>query len=260
MSFDLQLAHRRALVTGGTKGIGAAVVGTLLEAGARIVATARSAPPRPADGVRFLAADLSTAEGASAVAQSVLQQLGGIDILVNVLGGSSAPGGGFAALDDTQWSKELNQNLMPAVRLDRALLPSMIAQRSGVIIHVTSIQRVLPLPESTIAYAAAKAALSTYSKALSKEVTPKGIRVIRVSPGWVETEAAVALAERLAAQAGTDYEGGKQIIMTRLGGIPLGRPAKPEEVADLIAFLVSPRASSITGTEYVIDGGTVPTV
>ncbi|MGZ5907554.1 MAG: SDR family oxidoreductase, partial [Reyranella sp.] len=104
-----------------------------------------------------------------------------------------------------------------------------------------------------------KAALSTYSKSLSKEVTPKGIRVVRVSPGWVETEAAVALAERLAEQAGTDYEGGKQIIMRSLGGIPLGRPAKPREVADLIAFLVSPRAGAITGTEYVIDGGTVPT-
>jgi NAD(P)-dependent dehydrogenase (short-subunit alcohol dehydrogenase family) len=259
MSFDLQLANRRVLVTGGTKGVGAAVVATLRDAGARVVATARSAPSQPTDGVRFLAADLSTAEGASAVAQSVLR-LGGIDILVNVLGGSNAPGGGFAALDDAEWFKELNQNLMPAVRLDRALLPSMISQRSGVIIHVTSIQRLLPLPESTIAYAAAKAALSTYSKALSKEVTPKGIRVIRVSPGWVETEAAVALAERLAAQAGTDYDGGKQIIMKGLGGIPLGRPAKPIEVADLIAFLVSPRAASITGTEYVIDGGTVPTV
>ena len=135
----------------------------------------------------------------------------------------------------------------------------MIAQRSGVIIHVTSIQRVLPLPEATIAYAAAKAALSTYSKALSKEVTPKGIRVVRVSPGWVETEAAVSLAERLGQQAGTDYEGGKQIIMKSLGGIPLGRPAKPREVADLIAFLVSARAGAITGTECVIDGGTVPT-
>ena len=260
VSFDLQLAHRRALVTGGTKGVGAAVVEALHDAGVQVAATARSAPSQPAEGVRYVAADLSTAEGASAVARSVLQQLGGIDILVNVLGGSSAPGGGFAALDDTEWLKELNQNLMPAVRLDRALLPSMIAQGSGVVIHVTSIQRVLPLPESTIAYAAAKAALSTYSKALSKEVTPKGIRVIRVAPGWVETEAAVALAERLAVQAGTNYEGGKQIIMKGLGGIPLGRPAKPKEVADLIAFLASPRASSITGTEYVIDGGTVPTV
>jgi NAD(P)-dependent dehydrogenase (short-subunit alcohol dehydrogenase family) len=260
MTFDLQLANCRALVTGGTKGVGAAVVETLHGAGVQVIATARSAPSRPIEGVRFLAADLSTAEGASTVANSVLEQLGGIDILVNVLGGSSAPSGGFAALDDTEWLTALNQNLMPAVRLDRALLTSMIAQGSGVIIHVTSIQRLLPLPESTIAYAAAKAALSTYSKALSKEVTPKGIRVIRVSPGWVETEAAVAMAERLAAHSGTDYEGGKQIIMKSLGGIPLGRPAKPKEVADLIAFLVSPRAASITGTEYVIDGGTVPTV
>jgi NAD(P)-dependent dehydrogenase (short-subunit alcohol dehydrogenase family) len=124
---------------------------------------------------------------------------------------------------------------------------------------VTSIQRELPLPESTIAYASAKAALSTYSKALSKEVTPKGIRVVRVSPGWVETDAAVALAERLAAEAGTDYDGGKQIVMKSLGGIPLGRPAKPREVAELIAFVASARAAAITGTEFVIDGGTVPT-
>jgi NAD(P)-dependent dehydrogenase (short-subunit alcohol dehydrogenase family) len=129
-----------------------------------------------------------------------------------------------------------------------------------VIVHITSIQRELPLPESTTAYAAAKAALSAYSKSLSKEVTPKGIRVVRVSPGWVETEAAVGLAQRLAQDADTDYEGGKQIIMKGLGGIPLGRPAKPQEVADLIAFLVSPRAGAITGTEYVIDGGTIPTV
>jgi NAD(P)-dependent dehydrogenase (short-subunit alcohol dehydrogenase family) len=193
------------------------------------------------------------------LAGSALEQLGGVDIVVNVLGGSSAPAGGFAALDDYEWLKEFDQNLMPAVRLDRALLPLMIAQGWGVIIHVTSIQHELPLPESTTAYAAAKDALSTYSKSLSKEVTPKGIRVVRVSPGWVETEAAVGLAERLATQAGTDYEGGKQIIMKALGGIPLGRPAKPREVADLIAFLVSPRAGSITGTEYVIDGGTVPT-
>ncbi len=111
MSFDLQLAHRRALVTGGTKGVGAAVVEVLRDAGVQVVATARSAPPQPAEGVRYVAADLSTAEGASAVARSVLEQLGGIDILVNVLGGSGAPSGGFAALDDAEWLKELNQNL-----------------------------------------------------------------------------------------------------------------------------------------------------
>jgi NAD(P)-dependent dehydrogenase (short-subunit alcohol dehydrogenase family) len=222
-------------------------------------AAARSIPGNSPHGLRYVAADLSTSEGCSLVTKSVLGELGGVDIIVNVLGGSSAPGGGFAVLDDEEWRKELDLNLMPAVRIDRALLPSMIEQGFGVIVHVTSIQHQLPLPESTTAYAAAKAALSTYSKSLSKEVTPKGIRVVRVSPGWVETEAAVGLAERLATQAGTDYEGGKQIIMKALCGIPLGRPAKPKEVSDLIAFLVSPRAASITGTEFVIDGGTVPT-
>ena len=111
-----------------------------------------------------------------------------------------------------------------------------------------------------MAYAAAKAALSTYSKGLSKDVSPKGVRVVRVSPGWIETEASVRLAERLAQGAGTDYEGSKRIIIDSLGGIPIGRPSKPEEVASLIAFLASDRAGTITGAEYVIDGGTVPTV
>jgi NAD(P)-dependent dehydrogenase (short-subunit alcohol dehydrogenase family) len=260
VSFELGIAGRRALVTGGTKGVGAAVVATLRDAGAKVMATARSVPGYGDGSVAFVAADLTTADGCEAVARAAGQRLGGIDILVNVLGGSSAPGGGFAALDDGEWMKELNQNLMAAVRLDRALVPAMVAQGSGVVIHITSIQRELPLPESTTAYAAAKAALSTYSKSLSKEVTPKGVRVMRVSPGWIETEAAVAMAGRLASQAGTDYEGGKQIIMRSLGGIPLGRPAKPQEIADLIAFLVSDRAGAITGAEYVIDGGTIPTV
>jgi NAD(P)-dependent dehydrogenase (short-subunit alcohol dehydrogenase family) len=259
MSFDLGLAGKRALVTGGTRGAGAAVVEALTAAGALVAATARKVPMNGTGRVRYIAADLLTAEGCARVAEDVMQAFGGIDILVNMLGGSSAPAGGFAALTDADWKNEIDHNLMPAVRLDRALLPSMIAQKSGVIIHVTSIQRELPLPESTTAYAAAKAALSTYSKSLSKEVTPKGIRVVRVSPGWIATGAAVALMERIAREAGTDYEGGKEIIMNSLGGIPLGRPAEPAEVADLVTFLVSPRAGAITGTEYVIDGGTIPT-
>lgn len=260
MSFDLGLKGRRALVTGGTKGVGAATVAALRSAGVHVTTTARHVPDSPLDGVHYITADITTADGCAAVAEDVIARLGGVDILVNVLGGSKAPAGGFATLDDDEWQRELSLNLMPAVRLDRALLPKMLDQGQGVIVHVTSIQHQLPLPESTTAYAAAKAALATYSKSLSKEVTPKGIRVVRVSPGWVETEAAVALAERLAAQARTDYEGGKRIIMNALGGIPLGRPAKPQEVADLITFVVSSRAGAITGTEFVIDGGTVPTV
>lgn len=255
----IDLSGRRAVVSGGTKGVGAAVVAALLAAGASVATAARTAPDTLPDGVRFMVADLVSAEGSAAFADFALSELGGVDILVNVLGGSNAPGGGFKALTDAIWANEIERNLMSAVRLDRAFLPGMIERGAGVVIHVTSIQRELPLPESTIAYAAAKAALSTYSKALSKEVSPKGVRVVRVSPGWIETEASVRLAERLAEEAGTDYEGGKRIIMQGLGGIPIGRPAKPEEVGDLVAFLVSPRAASITGTEYVIDGGTIPT-
>ncbi|MCB8839301.1 SDR family oxidoreductase [Aurantimonas sp. VKM B-3413] len=256
----IDLTAQRAVVTGGTKGVGAAVVAALVAAGAVVATGARSAPDVLPEGVLFRKADLISAEGCAEFASFALSELGAVDILVNVVGGSNAPGGGYRALDDEIWAREIDQNLMSAVRLDRALVPGMVERGSGVVVHVTSIQHELPLPESTIAYAAAKGALTTYSKALSKEVTPKGVRVVRVSPGWVETEASVRLAERLADQAGTDYEGGKRIIMQGLGGIPLGRPAKPQEVADLVAFLVSPRAASITGTEYVIDGGTVPTV
>lgn len=255
----ISLEGKRTLITSGTRGAGAATVALFRELGARVLTAARSRPDT-LDEEMFVSADLTTPEGCATLAAAVCERLGGVDVIVHMLGGSSAPAGGFAALSDAEWGKELDLNLMPAIRLDRELVPAMVAQGHGVVIHVTSIQRALPLPESTTAYAAAKAALSTYSKSLSKEVSPKGVRVVRVSPGWIETEAAVRFAERLAKDAGTDYEGGKRIIMDSLGGIPIGRPSRPEDVANLIAFLASDRAATITGTEYVIDGGTIPTV
>ena len=260
MSGDLELDGCRALVTGGTKGIGQAVTARLREAGARVLVAARVQPEERAATDPFVAADVATAEGCAAVADAVRDRFDGVDIIVHVVGGSSASKGGFAVLSDSEWHRALDLNLFAAVRLDRALLPAMLERGSGVIVHVTSIQRQLPLHEATIAYAAAKAALSNYSKGLSKEVSPKGIRVIRVSPGWVETDAAVGLVQELAKNSGGDYETARQALMDSLGGIPIGRPAKPREVADLIGFLVSSRAASITGAEYVIDGGTVPTV
>jgi len=250
---------RRILVTAGTKGAGRATVQRFLAGGARVITAARAAP-EASTAAEFVQADLMTLEGCEALAQAAMDRFGGVDVLVHVVGGSSAPAGGFAALTDAHWRTELDLNLMPAVRLDRLLAPQMIGRGSGAIIHVSSIQRTLPLPESTTAYAAAKAALSTYSKALSKELGPRGVRVNVVSPGWISTEASDALLERIAAGSGGTLEDARQSVLNALGGIPLGRAAKPEEVAELIAFLASDRAAAIHGGEYVIDGGTIPTV
>ncbi|MBC7151012.1 MAG: SDR family oxidoreductase [Rhizobium sp.] len=254
----LNLAGKRTLITSGTRGAGAATVALFEQLGAQVLTTARTRPSEMPES-KFVAADLTTVDGCAKVAAEVRERLGSVDVIVHMLGGSSAPAGGYKALGETEWQNELDLNLMPAVRLDRELLPEMVSRGSGVVIHVTSIQREFPLPEATTAYAAAKAALSTYSKSLSKEVSPKGVRVVRVSPGWIETESSVDLAQRLADEHGVSVEEGKQMIMNSLGGIPIGRPSKPAEVANLIAFLASDLAGTITGTEYVIDGGTVPT-
>ncbi|ACB68543.1 short-chain dehydrogenase/reductase SDR [Burkholderia ambifaria MC40-6] len=140
MTMNLELQGKRVLVTAGTKGIGKAVVGLFHELGAKVLTTARGQPTDTLADV-FVAADLTTVDGCDAVARAVTDHFGGVDIIVHVAGGSMAPGGGFAALGEDEWGQELNLNLLPAVRLDRALLPGMLAQGAGVVIHVTSIQR-----------------------------------------------------------------------------------------------------------------------
>ena len=155
-----EFSGKRALVTGGTAGIGRVIVSRLLDGGAKVMTTARKITHDSDEEqafdfeLEFVQADLSTPEGCTKVISEVVSRFGSIDILVNVLGASSAPSGGFSALSDNEWQKELNINLLAAVRLDRGLLPSMIKQGSGVIIHISSIQRRLPLYEATLAYAA----------------------------------------------------------------------------------------------------------
>jgi NAD(P)-dependent dehydrogenase (short-subunit alcohol dehydrogenase family) len=250
---------KRVLVTGGTKGAGKAIAERLRAAGAQVIATARTTP-EDGDPAHFLAADLSTPAGITTLLAALEARWGGVDILINNVGGSSAPSGGFAALTDEDWAEELNVNLLPAVRLDRGLLPGMLTRGAGVIIHIGSILRKMPLFDASLAYSAAKAALVTYSKGLAQEVSPQGVRVLTVSPGFVQTESAGRLIERLALQAGSDQATALQGLMDSLGGIPMGRPAHPEEVAELVTFLVSGRAAYLSGTEFVIDGGTLPTV
>jgi NAD(P)-dependent dehydrogenase (short-subunit alcohol dehydrogenase family) len=231
----------------------------LRELGADVYATARRVPADYEFPNRFIAADTSTAEGTALVA-SRIEDAGGVDILVHVVGGASTPSGGFAKITDDQWMIELNLNFLGAVRLDRALLPSMIQSGHGVVLHFTSIQRQLPQYDASLAYAAAKAALRTYSKGLANELAPHGVRVNAISPGGIETEAYERFVDRIAEGNGLSRQGAEEKIFDSLGGVPLGRFARTEEIADLVAFLVSDQASAIVGAEYVIDGGTVPTI
>src|SRR5258706_195052 len=213
-----EFAGKRILVTGGTKGIGEAIVNRVLRGGATVLATARTIPAG-GNPEQFIQADVSTRAGADHIIKTTLDRLSGLDILINSVGGSSAPSGGVMALTDEIWQQEFELNLFSAMRLDRGFLPGMLKQRSGVIIHVSSIQRTLPLFESTLAYAAAKAALTNYSKGLSKEVAPHGIRVNSVAPGFTETKAAEGLVERLAAQR-------TQSLLTRMKLTGAPRPSR----------------------------------
>lgn len=250
-----RLAGRRAVVTGGTRGIGAAIVARLVAEGASVLTTARGAGGGGLpDGVHLVTADAAVPADATRVARVAEELLGGVDVLVNNAGGTNTRPDSVLHADDEEWQRNLETNLLGAVRLDRAVLPGMVARGSGVVVHVSSTAAHEPLQDA-VAYSAAKAALSAYSKALAVQVGPSGVRVNRISPGVTLTSAAEDLLRRNAARSGTDREAALRELMAGLGGVPLRRPGGPEEVAALVAFLVSDEAAWITGADHVIDGG-----
>jgi NAD(P)-dependent dehydrogenase (short-subunit alcohol dehydrogenase family) len=246
------LAGKRALVTGGTRGMGAAIAGLLAGQGARVVVTARHR-----DGespVPLVQADLASPDGPGTAAAEAAGILGGIDIVVHCVGASFSKPGGALALTDEDWLRALNTNLLSAVRLDRAVLPGMIERGAGAIVHVSSVQWKRP-HESSPAYGPAKAALRSYSKVLAGEFGPAGIRVNTVTPGYIATSGAEARLAKIMSHAGISRAEAETELLATIGGVPLGRPGTADEVARLVAFLVSDAASYIAGAEFDIDGG-----
>ena len=249
---DTALDGKRVLITGGTRGMGAAIAELLGAYKANVIVTARHQ-----DGTspaRLILADLTSPEGTGLVADRAIEVLGGLDVVVHCVGASFAKPGGALALTDDDWMQALSTNLLSAVRLDRAVLPGMVEQRSGAIMHISSLQWKRP-HESSPAYGPAKAALRSYSKVLASEFGPMGIRVNTVTPGYIATPLAAARITQIMEQAGISRAEAEAELLATIGGVPLGRPGTAAEVAQLVAFLASDAAAYITGSEFVIDGG-----
>jgi NAD(P)-dependent dehydrogenase (short-subunit alcohol dehydrogenase family) len=253
-----EFAGKRVLITGGTKGLGAAMVQRFVASGAKVAVTARSRAASDADSTLFIQADLGTAAGAQAVIDRIHATWGGLDILIDNVGASEAHSGSFTSLSDEVWQRTLEVNLLSAVRLDRAFIPGMMERRSGIVIHIGTMWHRLPQPDAALAYCAAKGALSSYSKGLAKAVAPLGVRVNMVCPGFIETEAAHSWILQIAQSEGIGEEAARAQIIARSGGIPLGRTGRPAEIAELVAFLASERAAFASGADYFLDGGAFP--
>ncbi|GAA0934114.1 oxidoreductase [Pseudonocardia zijingensis] len=244
-----ELAGRRALVTGGTRGIGAGVVRRLLDAGAQVLTTARSASSPAPEGAAFVAADVQTSAGAEAVAAAVQEELGGVDVLVHNAGGAQGYKSGLAIPDEV-WQHTLDLNFLAAVRLNALLAPGMRDRGAGAIVHVSTAALFPPSPPF-LHYQAAKVALEAYSHGLAAELAPFGVRVNVVAPGRTATPGGEATREHWAS---LNLTGGIEAVATP----PLGREGRPEDIADAVAFLVSDRASWITGQCLGVDGGEFP--
>jgi NAD(P)-dependent dehydrogenase (short-subunit alcohol dehydrogenase family) len=253
----IDLQDKRILVSGGTRGMGAAAAQLMTELGANVLVTARTVPN--ADGRHAVAVDAALPGAADIIAEAVRRQLGGIDAIVHCVGASFDKAGGALALSDDDWDASLSTNFLSAVRIDRELLPLMVEQGYGSIVHVASVQWKRPHPSSP-AYGPAKAALVSYSKVLAMEFARHGIRVNVVTPGFIAT----SLAEERIEQIRRSIDGSRgeavEELLDLIGGVPLGRPGDPAEVGKLIAFLASGASSYITGCEVVIDGGNLRTL
>jgi NAD(P)-dependent dehydrogenase (short-subunit alcohol dehydrogenase family) len=260
---DLGLEGRRALVTGASRGIGLAVVRGLVAEGAEVVAAARTRGDDLAaladDGhVEFVAADLASPDGPSELVAAA-RRGGSIDILVNNAGAVTPRLGGFAAITDAEWEATWTLTLMATVRTTRAVIGDMVAAGRGTIVTTSSVNAFLPDP-AVIDYGAAKAALSNFCKALSKEVGPAGVRVNTVSPGPVST--ALWLGSGGVAETVAQTAGGAagDVAAQAVADTATGRFTTPEEVADLVVMLCGERAGNVTGADFVIDGGLIQTL
>jgi NAD(P)-dependent dehydrogenase (short-subunit alcohol dehydrogenase family) len=239
-----ELAGKRALVTGGSRGIGAAVVRRFLDAGAEVLTTARSAASTVPEGAHFVASDVRTRAGIEALATAAQEVLGGVDILVHNTGGAR-PHEGASATPDEEWQDALDLNLLAAVRLDSLLIPGMRERRSGAIVHVSSGAVHTPGPQF-LHYTAAKAALENYSRGLAVELAPSGVRVNVVAPGRTATPGGEATREQWARLNGDPGA---------TATAPLGRDGRPDDIAHAVLFLVSDRAGWVTGSNVSVDGG-----